>query len=174
MANDRSPKELFDLGSWRRWRFAERSPVRPGLWSWRKTLTYAACRLACRIAALVVIFVQLRKRHLPQREGQAVSSVLPINQYSHRFAHSDRSQTVDFYSTLERCRAVKGQSGVAAESCNSETSSSDQAMKLQCGERQASLKPALEIPRQMYNPLSGHFESRKLDITYADTIKVIG
>ena len=31
---------------------------------------------------------------------------------------------------------------MAAESCNSETASSDQAMKWQCGERQASLKPA--------------------------------
>ena len=32
---------------------------------------------------------------------------------------------------------------MAAESCNSETASSDQVMKRQCGERQASLKPAL-------------------------------
>ena len=34
---------------------------------------------------------------------------------------------------------------VAAESYNSETASSDQAMKRQCGEQQASLKPALLI-----------------------------
>ena len=34
-------------------------------------------------------------------------------------------------------------SGVAAENCNSETASSDQVMKRQCGEWQASLKPAL-------------------------------
>ena len=33
------------------------------------------------IAASIVIFVKLRKRHLqPQTEDQAVSSVLPINQ----------------------------------------------------------------------------------------------
>ena len=38
----------------------------------------AAFRLACRIAALMVIFVQLRKRHLPQRDDQA-SSVKPID-----------------------------------------------------------------------------------------------
>ena len=62
-------------------------------------VTYAAFRLACCIAALMVIFVQLRKRHLPQRKGQVVSSVLSID--SLRFAHSGRSQTVDFYSTLE-------------------------------------------------------------------------
>ena len=30
---------------------------------------------ACRIAALMMIFVQLRKRHLPQRDDQAASSV---------------------------------------------------------------------------------------------------
>ena len=34
---------------------------------------------ARRIAALMMIFVQLRKRHLPQRDYQAVSSVLPID-----------------------------------------------------------------------------------------------
>ena len=32
---------------------------------------------------------------------------------------------------------------MAAQSCNSETASGDQAMKRQCGERQASLKAAL-------------------------------
>ena len=40
---------------------------------------YAAFRLACHIATLIVIFVQLRKHHLLQREGQAVSSLKPIN-----------------------------------------------------------------------------------------------
>ena len=62
---------------------------------------------AFRIAALMVIFVQLRKRHLPQGEDQAMSSVLPINQYPRRFAHSGKSQTVDFYSTLERCEKTR-------------------------------------------------------------------
>ena len=62
---------------------------------------------ACRIAALMVIFVQLPKCHLPQREDQAVSSILLINRYLRCFAHSSRSQTVDFYSTLERCRLVE-------------------------------------------------------------------
>ena len=32
-----------------------------------------------RIAALMVILVQLCNRHLPQREDQAVSSIKPIN-----------------------------------------------------------------------------------------------
>lgn len=31
MTKERSPKELLDLGSWRRCREAERSPVRPGM-----------------------------------------------------------------------------------------------------------------------------------------------
>ena len=35
------------------------------------------------------------------------------------------------------------QSAVTAESCNTEMTSSDQAMKRQCGEQQASLKPVL-------------------------------
>ena len=41
----------------------------------------AASRLACRspTAALMVIFVQLCKRHLLQRKDQAVSSVMPID-----------------------------------------------------------------------------------------------
>ena len=39
---------------------------------------------------------------------------------------------------------VKRQSGVAVESWNAETASSDQAMKRQYGERQASLKPAYD------------------------------
>ena len=34
---------------------------------------------AHRIAALMMIFAKLRKRHLPQRDEQAASSVLPIN-----------------------------------------------------------------------------------------------
>ena len=58
--------------------------------------TNAAFSLARCIATLMVIFVQLRKRHLPQREGQAVSNFLPINLYSCRFARSGRSQTVLF------------------------------------------------------------------------------
>ena len=41
--------------------------------------TYAVFRLARRIAALMMIFVQLRKRHLPQREDQAISWIKPIN-----------------------------------------------------------------------------------------------
>ena len=55
----------------------------------------------------MVVFIQQRKRHLPQREDQALSSVKPINRYPRRFAHSGRSQTVDFYSTSERCRVEK-------------------------------------------------------------------
>ena len=45
-------------------------------WYW-----YAAFRLACHSlhAALMVIFVQLHKRHLQQKKDQAVSSVKPIN-----------------------------------------------------------------------------------------------
>ena len=43
---------------------------------------------AHRIAALMVIFVQLCKHHLPQREDLVVSSVLPVNQKPHRFSHS--------------------------------------------------------------------------------------
>ena len=39
---------------------------------------YAAFRLACCIATLMMIFAQLCKRHLPQRDDQAASSVLPI------------------------------------------------------------------------------------------------
>ena len=55
--------------------------------------------------------------------------------------------------------------GEKAESCNSETASGDQAMKQQCGERQASLKPALRCIvvlqlRQMCN-----VEVRKVDFT---------
>ena len=40
--------------------------------------SYAAFRLACRLlhSALMVIFLQLRKHHLPQREDQAASSQL--------------------------------------------------------------------------------------------------
>ena len=40
---------------------------------------YAGFRLTCRIAALMMILVQLRKRHLPQRDDQAASSVKPID-----------------------------------------------------------------------------------------------
>ena len=54
----------------------------------------------------MVILVQLRKRHLPQREDQAVNSVLQINRLPRRFAHSGRPQTVEFYSTRKRCRSV--------------------------------------------------------------------
>ena len=53
--------------------------------------SYAAFRLACCaahcIAALMMIFVQLRKRHLPQRDDQEASSVLPISQYPCCFPH---------------------------------------------------------------------------------------
>ena len=40
---------------------------------------HAGFRLACCIAALMMIFVQLRKRHLPQKDDQAASSVMPID-----------------------------------------------------------------------------------------------
>ena len=64
----------------------------------------------------------------------------------------------------------KGQSGVAADSCNSETASSDQAMKQRCVERQASLNPALllytrdrpiHVSASFTNSL---FRRRKLDM----------
>ena len=42
-------------------------------------MSYAGFRLTCRIAALMMILVQLRKRHLPQRDDQAASSVKPID-----------------------------------------------------------------------------------------------
>ena len=57
----------------------------------------AARRIAAhRITALMVIFVQLHKRHLLQRKDQAVSSGLLINQYPRRFARGGISRTVDF------------------------------------------------------------------------------
>ena len=42
-------------------------------------LSHAAFRLACRLATLMMIFVHLRKLHLPLRDDQVASSILPIN-----------------------------------------------------------------------------------------------
>ena len=90
----------------------------------------------------MVIFVQLRKRHLTQRKDPAVSSVKPINRYPRRFAQSGGRRQLTSIQLESDVARWKGQSGVAAQSCNSETASGDQAMKRQCGERQASLKAA--------------------------------
>ena len=49
-------------------------------------------------------------------------------------------QTVVFYLTWVGCRLVEN---LKRQSCNTKMASGDQAMKRQCGERQASLKPAL-------------------------------
>ena len=51
------------------------------------------------IATLMLIFVQLHRHPLLQREDQAVSSIYPIDLQPECFAHSGRSQTVEFYST---------------------------------------------------------------------------
>ena len=42
-------------------------------------LCNAAFKTSLPLAALMMIFEQLRKRHMPQRDDQAASSVLPIN-----------------------------------------------------------------------------------------------
>ena len=49
----------------------------------------------CRIAALMVIFVLLSKRHLLQKEAQAVSSIFRISRYPCCFIQSGRLQAVD-------------------------------------------------------------------------------
>ena len=60
----------------------------------------------CCIAALMVIFTQVRKLHLPLRDHHTVSSVLPINRLPCRFVHRGRSHTVDFNSTQLRSDAA--------------------------------------------------------------------
>ena len=61
---------------------------------------------ACPIATLMEIFVQLFKRHLLQRDDQAVNSVLLLID-NPTTAHGSRPQTVEFYSTWERCHSLR-------------------------------------------------------------------
>ena len=55
---------------------------------------------------------------------------------------------------------------MAAQSCNSETASGDQAMKRQCGERQVSLKAALiGMYNNNKNVVSGFFKKNLKNIS---------
>ena len=93
----------------------------------------------------MVIFVQLRKCHLSQREEPAVSrSSQSIDNLAALLKATDRRQLTSI-QLLSDAAWWKGQSSMAAESCNCKTASSDQAMKQQCGEQQATLKPALLV-----------------------------
>ena len=90
----------------------------------------AAFRLACRLPhccfdgdICTTVQAPLATEGRPSgKQHLAIKSVTPA------FAHSGRLQTVDFYSTLERCSSDKAKNGVAASSCHSETARGDHTM----------------------------------------------
>ena len=78
-------------------------------------MPYAAFRLACRIAALMMIFV-LRKCHLSQRDDQVATGKQRLANRSITLPLCPPWQ-IAYNSTRERWRSVISQSGVAAERC---------------------------------------------------------
>ena len=104
----------------------------------------------------MVIFVQLCKLHLLQREAASSQSIDNLTTLPKA---ADRKQ---FTSIQLKCDAAqwKGQSGVPAKRCYSETASDDHTALQQCGEWHASLKPPVLFPdhiTHIWNDPSIHY-----------------